>query len=81
MQRDTMWTGISSFDSLNHDLGLTWFHLPSLAEGVSGDSSVLFLDCRNARDMGKIAEHFRALAYVVRAVRIRCKSLVQNEAK
>ena len=54
---------------------------PLLAEGVSGDSSVLFLDCRNARDMGKIAEHFRALAYVVRAVRIRCKSLVQNEAK
>ena len=42
---------------------------------------MLFLDCRNARDMGKIAEHFRALAYVVRAVRIRCKSLVQNEAK
>ena len=38
-----------------------------LAEGVSIDSSVLFLDSRNARDIGKIAEHFRALAYLLRA--------------
>ena len=60
---------------------LTWFHLPPLAEGVSGDNSVLFLDGRNARDIGNIAEHFRALAYVVRAVPRRQNTLQEPRSE
>jgi hypothetical protein len=42
---------------------------------------VLFLDGRNARDMGKIAEHFRALAYVVCAVPRRQNTLQEPRSE
>jgi hypothetical protein len=68
MQRDTLWTGISSFDSLMRTLELTWFHIPTVSGVARKDSLSLFLAWRNARDIGEIAKRFRTLPYVMRAV-------------
>jgi hypothetical protein len=68
MQRDTMWTGISSFDSLKHELGLTWFHISALGTDVSKDSLSLFLAGGDQWDIREAAERFRVLPYVVHAV-------------
>jgi len=81
MRRDSVWTGISSFDSLKHGLGLTWFHLPSHREGASKDSMALFLTRGGAWDIGEITERFRVLPYVAQAVLYPQKVLKESRSK
>ena len=79
IKRDTMWTGISTFDSLKHDLGLTWFHLPSFGADAGQDSLSLFLTCGDEWDIGEITERFSVLPYVVHTVSYPQNALKETE--